>query len=268
MSVDSKASAITRPRVAVHKFSSCDGCQLAFLNAGEALLQLTQLVELVHFAEAGPVDDKAAVDIAFVEGSINTADDLQRIQQVRDNSHYLITIGACATAGGIQALRNMADGEAWLAGLYPQAQELTSLSTATPIKEHVPVDLELWGCPVNGRQVLAAVRSLLFGVVPVEEHDALCMECKREQAVCVMVSRGEPCMGAVTRGGCGAICPRFGRDCYACFGPAENPNTEALGRRLEGLGLLPDEIARRFLFINSAAPTFNAAGLRWKKACP
>ena len=127
------------------------------------------------------------------------------------------------------------------------------------------VDLELWGCPVSGRQVLAAVRALLFGVAPVEQNEKVCLECKRRQTVCVMVARGVPCLGPVTRTGCGALCPQFGRDCYACYGPAENPNTESLARRFEGLGLLPEAIARRFLFINSGAPAFHGAGIRWSK---
>jgi sulfhydrogenase subunit delta len=255
----------TKPRVAVHKFSSCDGCQLAFLNAGEDLLRVAELVDLVHFAEAGMVNAEAQADIAFVEGSIATEHDVQRIQQIRADSRFLITIGACATAGGLQALRNLGDGAAWVREIYAQPQFIDSLATSTPVAEHVKVDLELWGCPVTGAQVLRAVRALLFGVVPVEEHDKVCMDCKRGGTVCVLVSKGEPCMGPVTRTGCGALCPRAGRDCYACFGPAEAPNTEALGRRLEGLGLMPDAVARRFLFINSAAPDYAEAGRRWRE---
>ena len=252
-----------KPRVAVHKFSSCDGCQLAFINAGEDLLTLTELVDVVHFAEAGPVDEEAEVDIAFVEGSVSTPQELERVKQVRANSKLLITIGACATAGGIQALRNMANAREWVEGIYAQPQYIQSLDTATAIGDHVKVDFQLWGCPVNGRQVLAAVRALLFGVLPVAEHDKVCLECKRTNAVCVLVSQGKPCMGPVTSTGCGAICPRFGRDCYSCFGPAENPNGEALARRFEGLGLLPEAIARRFLFINNGAPAFHETGKQW-----
>lgn len=254
-----------KPKLAVHKFASCDGCQLAFLNLGEDLLALAQLVDIVHFAEAGPVDLEAPADIAFVEGSVSTPEHLERIQRIRANSRFLITIGACATAGGLQALRNLANGREWFAGVYAKPGYVASLDTSTPIASHVKVDLELWGCPVNGRQVLGAVRALLFGVSPVEEHDKVCLECKRRNVVCVLVAKGIPCLGPVTSTGCGALCPAFGRDCYGCYGPAENPNTEALGRRFEGLGLVPEAVARRFLFINNAAPAFAAAGKRWKK---
>jgi sulfhydrogenase subunit delta len=249
-----------KPKIAVHKFASCDGCQLAFLDMGEDLLTLTELVDIVHFVEAGPVNPDAEVDIAFVEGSISAPDDLERIRAIRERSRFLVTIGACATAGGLQALRNFADAGKWVAAIYAKPEYIHSLSTSTPIAAHVKVDLELWGCPVDRRQVVAAVRDLLSGVAPSFEQDKVCLECKREQAVCVMVTRGLPCLGPVTRTGCGALCPRFGRDCYACFGPAENANTVSLSRRFEGLGLMPEAVARRFHFITSGAPPFTEAG--------
>jgi len=252
-----------KPAIGVYKFASCDGCQLAFLNAGPDLLRLADLVDIVHFAEAGIVSPNSSVDIAFIEGSITTNADLERIKKIREQSKMLITLGACATAGGIQALRNIHHSDDWMSEIYANPEYIDTLDTSTPIAEHVKVDLELWGCPVNSTQVFAAVRSLLFAVTPVQEHDSLCVECKRKQNVCVMVTQGIPCMGPVTRTGCGAICPRVGRDCYACFGPAENTNTEALGLRFEGLGLMPDSIARRFHFINNYSKPFREAGTRW-----
>jgi coenzyme F420-reducing hydrogenase gamma subunit len=254
---------MAKPSIAVHKFSSCDGCQLAFLNAGEDLLRLAGLVDIRHFLEAGVADEYAPVDIAFVEGSVSTTDELTRIQRVRANSRFLVTLGACATAGGLQALRNL-DGsnEEWKHAIYAQPGFIHTLDQAEPVSAHVKVDFELWGCPVNGKQVLAAVQQLLFGASPLDLHDKVCMECKRQHAICVMVTEDRPCMGPVTRTGCGALCPRFGRDCYACFGPAENSNTDAMRRCLEGLGLPPSDIARRYLFINSHTPTFGDAGRR------
>lgn len=252
---------MAKPRIAVHKFSSCDGCQLAFLNAGEDLLKLAELVDIRHFLEAGLADESAEVDIAFVEGSISTSDELTRIHQVRANSRMLVTLGACATSGGLQALRNLDDSnEAWKRAVYARHEFIQTLERAEPVGDHVAVDFEIWGCPVNGRQVLAVVQQLLFGVSPLDPRDKVCMECKRQHAVCVVVTQGRPCLGPVTRTGCGALCPRFGRDCYGCFGPAENSNTDAMSERLQGLGLPPEDVARRYLFINSNAPAFNSAG--------
>jgi sulfhydrogenase subunit delta len=253
-----------KPKVAVHKFSSCDGCQLAFLDLGEDLLALSELVDIRHFAEAGPLDEEVRVDIAFVEGSISTTEDAERIRRIRSNCNYLITIGACATSGGLQALRNMADAKAWTAAVYAAPEYIKTLDTSKPIRSEVKVDLELWGCPVNGRQVVAAVRALLFGVPPVSRHDKLCMECKRNNTVCVLVAKGEPCMGPVTNTGCGSLCPGFGRACYGCYGPAECLNTPSLANRLSGLGLVDDEVARRFLFIYSDEKAFNEEGRKWQ----
>lgn len=256
---------MTKPTIAVHKFSSCDGCQLAFINLGEPLLVLAELIEIVHFAEAGPVDEEARVDIAIIEGSVSTSHDIKRLNQIRANSTYLITIGACATSGGIQALRNMADTQQWIEGIYANPAVIDSLDNSTAIKDHVKVDLELWGCPVSKRQVIHAIRTLLFGVLPEEENEKICMECKRFQKVCVMVTKKQPCMGPVTRTGCGALCPSVGRECYGCYGPAENPNTQVMANRLEGLGLVKNEVARRFLFINSAADAFHQQGIQLKE---
>jgi sulfhydrogenase subunit delta len=251
----------------VHKFSSCDGCQLALLNAGEALLALAREVEIVHFAEAGPMDPDATVDIALVEGSISTPEEAERIQAVRRNSRYLISIGACATSGGLQALRNGLEGGVarWSAAVYPRPEFIAALETATPVARHVKVDLELWGCPVTTRQVFEAIRQWRLGVAPREESEALCVECKRRQIPCVVVTRGEPCLGPVTRGGCGAICPAFGRACYGCFGPSENPETAALAERFRGLGLGPEAIGRRFRLIHGEAPAFQAEWRRWRE---
>lgn len=252
-------TSVQKPRVAVHKFSSCDGCQLALLNLGEDLLALAERVELVHFAEAGPLDPDTDVDVAFVEGSVSTPEDLERIQHIRRHSRLLIPIGACATAGGIQALRNGANGAQWVAQIYSHPEAIASLAHSTPISSHVKVDFELWGCPVNSRQMLAVVNSLLLGVAPRDNADKVCTECKRHGHPCVLVSRGVACMGPVTRAGCGALCPSLGRDCYGCYGPAENVNTDALTAQFARLGLMPKAAVQRFQSINSQAPVFFAA---------
>lgn len=253
-----------KPRVAVHKFTSCDGCQLAFLNSGEALITLSELVDIQHFVEAGKVAPESHVDIAFVEGSISTAEEVEKIKNIRANSRYVITIGACATSGGIQALRNFSDGKAWVSAIYASPEYIDSLSTSTAISRHIRVDWELWGCPVNTHQVLDVVRSLLFNAAPRIKRDSVCMECKRKGHVCVLVAKKQPCMGPVTQLGCGALCPGVNRACYACYGPSENPDTTALGKRFLDLGLSEEDVARKFLFINNQADAFYKAGHYFK----
>ncbi len=253
---------IRKPKLAVHKFSSCDGCQLALLNLGEPLLLLPELVDIVHFAEAGPLDPDAVVDVSLVEGSISTPHDVERIKQVRKNSGYLISIGACATTGGFQALANFTDRDAWMSAVYAHPEHIDALQTSTPISAHVKVDLELSGCPVNSGQVLKALRDLLSGVTPRAESQSLCMDCTRRGIVCTLVTKGEPCMGPVTLAGCGSLCTSLGRACYSCYGPAPLVNDKSLAARFTQLGLDGDASARRFHFATSHAPAFKSAGER------
>ena len=250
--------------IAVHKFSSCDGCQLGFLNAMNAVLALSEWIEILHFAEAGPCDPEAKVDIAFVEGSISTPQDIERIQLVRENSQRLVSIGACATSGGIQALRNMASHDDYLKAVYAQPEYIRSLETSTPIAEHVKVDDEIWGCPISSEQLLHSIQAWLQGGTPEIKLDCVCSECKRQGYSCVMVTQQRPCLGPVTRAGCGAICPSLERDCYGCFGPANRCNPKALAKQFENIGLSDADIANRFLGINNQSKVFNNIGRNYR----
>lgn len=239
-----------KPRIAVFKFASCDGCQLQFLNAEDELLKLAGQVDFAFFPEARSRQLGGPYDISFVEGSITTPEDARRIIKVREDSRFLVTIGACATAGGIQALRNWADIEQYRRIVYPSPEFISTLSTSTPISEHVRVDFEVWGCPVDKHQLLSVVRALLSGAQPALPGHSVCMECKRRGNVCVVVARGEPCLGPVTRTGCGALCPAYNRGCYGCFGPADAHNMEAFTRLLASQGISGDDAVRRLRGIN------------------
>jgi sulfhydrogenase subunit delta len=244
----------TKPRIAVFKLSSCDGCQLQLLDAEEALLQLAGAVDIVYFREARSHEEPGPYDITLVEGSISTPQQVEEIREIRAASKVLIAIGACATAGGIQALRNWKRDGSHVATVYPNPEYIRSLDTSTPVSAHVRVDLELQGCPIDRGQLLGALTSLLRGVVPRLSTATVCNECKRRGFVCVLVAKGEPCLGPVTRTGCGALCPGFGRACYGCFGPSRSPNTESMTEEFLQLGLSRDEASDRFRFINGWAP--------------
>lgn len=253
----------TKPRVAVFKMASCDGCQLQLLDAEEALLELAGAVDIVNFAEASSDMRAGPYDVTLVEGSISAPEQLEQIREIREQTSFLVTIGACATSGGIQALRNLRDHDEFVRTVYPTPAFVESLETSTPVADHVQVDLELTGCPIDRGQLLGALTSLLAGAVPRVSTSPVCIECKRRGYVCVMVAKGEPCLGPVTRTGCGALCPAFGRGCYGCFGPAQpSNNTEALGARFGELGLTPRRTAETFRFITGWAPPFREAADR------
>ncbi len=217
-----------KPKLAVWKFASCDGCQLSLLDCEEELLAVVGQVDIAYFLEASRAVMRGPYDISLVEGSITTAEDAERIQAARKASKVLITIGACATAGGIQALKNFADVDDYIDAVYAHPEYVNTLATSTPISDHVFVDFELRGCPINKYQLVEVLNAFLNGRKPNIPTYSVCMECKRRGTPCVMVSKGIPCLGPVTQAGCGALCPAYNRGCYGCFGPMETPNTAAL----------------------------------------
>ena len=245
-----------RPRLAVWKFASCDGCQLTLLDCEDELLSLAARLDIAYFAEASRRMLRGPYDLSLVEGSITTPADAKRILRVRRLSRRLVTIGACATSGGIQALRNFADVSEFAAAVYPRPDYLKTLATSTPISAHVLVDFELRGCPIDKGQLLEVIKAVVIRRKPVIPGHSVCHECKLRGTLCVMVAHGTPCLGPVTQTGCGAICPAYGRGCYGCFGPSESPNTAAVAREFSSLGMAERDIARVFRTFNAAAEAF------------
>jgi coenzyme F420-reducing hydrogenase gamma subunit len=245
-------SAREKPTLAVWKFASCDGCQLSLLDCEDELLALAGEVEIAYFLEARRATVEGPYDLSLVEGSVTTPHDAQRIREVRAASRTLITIGACATAGGVQALRNFADVDEFVSVVYASPDYISTLETSTPISAHVPVDFELHGCPIDKGQLLEVLTAFLHGRRPNIASTSVCTECKRRGNVCVMVAHGTPCLGPVTHAGCGALCPSYNRGCYGCFGPMETPNTVSLTRQLKVLGLGDHGVDRVFRTFNVA----------------
>jgi coenzyme F420-reducing hydrogenase gamma subunit len=220
----------SRPRLAVWKFASCDGCQLTLLDCEDVLIELAGRIQVANFLEASSAVIPGPYDLSLVEGSITTEHDVVRIREVRRQSKLLVTIGACATAGGIQALRNLGNAAEMTTVVYARPAYIHTLATSTPISNHVRVDFELRGCPIDKRQLVEVITAFLVGRKPVVPPHSTCMECKERGNVCVMVAHGTPCLGPVTHAGCGALCPTYNRGCYGCFGPKETPNGDSLGR--------------------------------------
>ncbi len=247
-----------RPSLAVWKFASCDGCQLSLLDCEDELLALAGAVDIAFFPEASRAMAGGPYDLSLVEGSVTTAHDAERIHEIRRRSRTLVTIGACATAGGIQALRNMADVAEWVPMVYPRPEFIDTLATSTPIAAHVPVDHEVRGCPVDRGQLLEVITAFLAGRRPNLPTVSVCVECKQRGTPCVMVTHDLPCLGPVTHAGCGALCPAFHRGCYGCFGPMETPNTAALADRLRDAGVAQRDLVRSFRSFNADAPAFRA----------
>jgi sulfhydrogenase subunit delta len=250
------AGAKRKPRLAVWKFASCDGCQLSLLDCEDELLAVADAVEIAYFSEATRAPMTGRYDLSLVEGSITTDHDAERIRDVRRRSRKLVTIGACATAGGIQGLRNFADVKEYVSIVYARPDYIRTLATSTPIAAHVPVDFELRGCPIDKRQLVEVISAFLAGRRPATPPHSTCIDCKLKGNVCVMVAHGTPCLGPVTHAGCGALCPSYDRGCYGCFGPKETPNAPSLSRWLARLGMDERSLQRVYRTFNANAETF------------
>ena len=248
-----------RLRLGVVKFASCDGCQLTLLDLEDDLLAIAERVEIVEFPEATSARSAGPYDALLVEGSVSAPEHLEHLARLRLQAKILVTIGACATSGGIQALRNWADHDAFRAAIYAHPEYVHSLATATPIAQHVKVDAELRGCPIDPGQLLELVTALLTGRRPQLRDESVCMQCKRQGAVCVMVAKGIACLGQVTQAGCGALCPRYGRGCYGCFGPREQGNAAGLARFLQSAGKHPrEDVGRLFAGFTAYSEPFRS----------
>ena len=256
------ATAATRPSLAVWKFASCDGCQLTLLNCEDELLAIAGAVDIAYFPEATRAVTEGPYDVSLVEGSVTTAHDARRIQEIRAMSGTLVTIGACATAGGIQALRNLADVAAFRSIDYAHPEYVDTLERSTPIAAHVSVDHELRGCPIDREQLLEVLAALLAGRAPRVPTFSVCVECKKRANVCVAVAHGTPCLGPVTQGGCGALCPSFARGCYGCFGPQDSANLPSMTRRLRVQGMSEPEVVRIYRTFNTGSEAFRAESAR------
>jgi sulfhydrogenase subunit delta len=245
-----------RPKLAVWKFASCDGCQLSLLDCEDELLAIAEAVEIAYFPEATKTVIDGPYDLSLVEGSVTTSHDADRILEIRERSESLITIGACATAGGIQALRNWADVSAFTSIVYAEPSYISTLDTSTPIGDHVEVDFELRGCPISKRQLIEVIDAFLHRRRPNVPRHSVCVECKARGTPCIMVRDAVPCLGPVTQAGCGAICPAYDRGCYGCFGPSESPNVRALAEWWAALGVPDVDLVRALRTFNAWAPEF------------
>ena len=244
------------PKLAVYKFASCDGCQLSILDVEDLLLDIASVVHIANFPEASREVIEGPYDLTLVEGSITSAHDAERIHEIRRESKFLVTIGACATAGGIQALKNWKDTDLFARTVYAHPEYLDTLETSTPVKNHVEVNFELRGCPVDKMALVEVVAAFVQGRRPNIPEYSVCVECKRKGTPCVMVSHGTPCLGPVTQAGCGALCPSYNRGCYGCFGPMESPNTEMLAASWQRLGVTHRGLVDAFRSFNAYAEPF------------
>jgi coenzyme F420-reducing hydrogenase gamma subunit len=256
-------TAITKPKLAVWKFASCDGCQLTLLDLEDELLDIVGAIDIAYFPEATSREVAGPYDLSLVEGSVTTAHDAVRIKEIRAQSKTLVSIGACATAGGVQALKNFANVNEFISIVYANPDYIDTLGTSTAIEDHVMVDFEMRGCPISKHQLLEVVDAFLHGRRPNTRNQSVCVECKLRGTQCIMVAGGTPCMGPITHAGCGALCPAYNRGCFGCFGPSADPNIDSLREIWHGLGVSDPELVRALRTFNAYSPEFKEASANY-----
>lgn len=254
-----------KPKLAVWKFASCDGCQLSLLDCEDEILAIADIIQIANFPEASRAIIPGPYDISLVEGSVTTPHDAERIHKIRRQSKVLITIGACATSGGIQALRNFKDVKEFTSMVYANPKFISTLANSTPISHHVYVDYELRGCPINKYQLIEVINAFINNRKPNIPNNSVCIECKINSVVCVLVAQGNPCLGPVTHAGCNALCPSYNRPCFGCYGPKEAPNTSSLANQFEKIGLTNNDIVRTFRGFNAYAEPFRKESENYEK---
>ena len=247
---------MAKPKIAVFKFASCDGCQLSLLDAEDVLLEVAGAVDIAYVPEASRRMLKGPYDVGLVEGSVTTPHDVERAREVRKSCKTLITIGACATAGGIQALRNWKDVKDYTRIVYATPEYISTLDRSMPIGSFIHVDFELRGCPINKMHLVEVINAMLNKRKPNIPTYSVCVECKLKANVCVMVAKETPCLGPVTQAGCDALCPSYHRGCFGCYGPMESPNTAALSKQFRELGETKYDIMLAFRGFNAYAEPF------------
>lgn len=212
---------ILRPRVGFFELSSCEGCQLQLLNNEASLLDFLNLVEIVNFRE-GMSEKSHDYDIAFVEGAVTRDDEIQHLQEIRDNAKLVVALGSCACFGGVNQLKNRFNDLAWVQrevyGDFP-----INSRAAAPLADFITIDLEIYGCPIKKEELERIVTRLVLGKAINHPNYPICMECKRQENICLF-DLGEPCLGPITRAGCDAWCPSNRLGCWGCRGPAPAAN--------------------------------------------
>ncbi|MFH0852745.1 MAG: hypothetical protein V1845_04070 [bacterium] len=224
---------IKKPTIAIVSLTCCEGCQVAILDLGERLLELTEKVKIGDFAMIEDEPEAENFDVVFVEGTPITSKNISRLKDLRNRSKFLVTIGACACLGGIAELKNYQDKNERLRYVYKNVEGIEN-PDIKPVKHYVKVDLEIPGCPINKEEFLWAVKELISGVVPKIPQRPVCYECQLKQNKCLL-QEGLPCLGPMILGGCGAPCPSSNYPCDGCRGPLRGMNLNNFMKSLREL---------------------------------
>jgi sulfhydrogenase subunit delta len=244
-----------KPIVAFYGLTCCAGCQLEILNQEDNLIDILSKINLVQFRMGSSSKHPGPYDICFVEGSVTNDTELSLLKELREKSKILVAMGACATTGGVNAMRNGRNIEELKQAAYGDASHLHTKAEILPLKSYVSVDYELQGCPINGEEFIELLIALLMGTEPIEKNYSVCVECRLKEYNCLM-KEGQLCLGPITRAGCGARCPSVGVPCEGCWGPVPQANVDSEIDVFAAKGASFDTVVRKFRMFNAASEEF------------
>lgn len=248
---------MAKPKVAFFDFSCCEGCQLCALDlTPEQLLDLLNVIEIVEWREAISETAENGYDVAIIEGSITRDSDIPRLKKIRETAKILITLGSCSTIAGINALKNFQSIEECQKDVYPDGPEKYETAKARAIHEIVPVDAFIPGCPIDTGEFVRVVKNLVLGKNPAIPTYPVCVECKKNENVCVY-EKGIQCLGPVIRAGCNARCPSNGGYCFGCRGIIPEPNLNSQQDIMQKYNLTFEQMKDKFkLFLERNKEVF------------
>jgi len=235
-----------KPKVGIYGLTGCAGDQLVISNCEDELLDIAGALDIKSFPMGmSGGDDKCPLDIVFVDGSVVQPQNEQMLKSLRERSKLLVAIGTCAVWGGVQAMKNELSREELKMHVYGPAGKVFDVIRAQPLSSFVKVDLAISGCPIEKEQLLQAVASLLHGDLPRLPGYAVCTECKMAEYPCLLVEKGQLCLGPITVAGCKARCPSYGQPCIGCRGPVEEANVSSEVKVLKEQGFTRVDIQNR-----------------------
>lgn len=221
-----------KPNIAIFDLTDCEGCELQIINLKEKILAILDQAEISNWRLVKTKNNFESFDIALVEGSAQTKEEIELLKFLRDKAKILIALGACACIGGIPSIVGGKDERKKLFKLIYGNTYKPRAETSKPIDAYVKVDFYINGCPVHFPELERTLTNLLYERMPEKLGYPVCLECKTSENECLL-AKDKPCLGPITQAGCQAICIQEGKYCYGCQGLTKDANIKAMSNRLK-----------------------------------
>ena len=221
-------------KVGFYGITGCAGCLLSVIFNEDEILNIIDIINLRAFPFVKEVNIDEKFDYIFMEGLVADNENLETLKKARENTTFLVSLGACASTGCVPAYRHYTLKENYEHLLFKKQKELRDVSP-TPIDAHVKVDYYIPGCPPDKKEILTFIKKIVIGIEPKPYESPVCVECRKNGNACLL-DQGKPCIGPITAGGCNAVCINGGFECWGCRGPTKDMNLDLMIKMLKDRG--------------------------------